>query len=66
MSAQWLITDGYGGSPGSTKYIVTMGLVPDGAEPSVDSYTYTGGRGRWRRHAVSVLIAIYFILRQNV
>lgn len=33
MSAKWLITDGYGLSPGGPQYIVTMGLIPDGVEP---------------------------------
>lgn len=40
MSAKWLITDGYGLSPASPKYIVTMGLVPDGAAPPEGTVTH--------------------------
>lgn len=64
MSAQWLVTDGFGGSPGSTKYIVTMGLVPDGVEPA-PAATFNNSTQNWLSPGLHICIplALFLYLR---
>lgn len=66
MSAQWLVTDGFGGSPGSTKYIVTMGLVPDGEEPPVPTPSgFNNSTQNWLSPTMHLgwLIALFLYFR---
>lgn len=62
MSAQWIITDGFGGSPGSTKYIVTMGLVPDGVEPIP---SIAAGSRTWVGIGVGMILLIMVHVKWN-